>query len=74
VMMPEIQLQVNGEDYQIQVESITILGLLSYLGVSPNGKLVELNQDHIFRSGQFDDIYLSSGDRIELIQFMGGGS
>ncbi|MBG90669.1 MAG: thiamine biosynthesis protein ThiS [Actinobacteria bacterium] len=73
-MMPEIQLQVNGEDYQIQVESITILGLLSYLGVSPNGKLVELNQDHIFRSGQFDDIYLSSGDRIELIQFMGGGS
>ncbi len=74
MMMPEIQLQVNGEDYQIQVESITILGLLSYLGVSPNGKLVELNQDHIFRSGQFDDIYLSSGDRIELIQFMGGGS
>lgn len=62
---------LNGEDREAPPD-ITVLALLETLGVVPGRVAVELNRD-VLRRVDFGRRTLRDGDRIELVQFVGGG-
>lgn len=51
----------------------TVASLLTELGIAPERVAVERNLDIVARE-RFSDTPLAEGDRIEIIQFVGGGS
>lgn len=61
---------VNGEQKAITAGTIT--ALLSELGISPLGIAVEQNLAIVPKS-RYEATPLTDGDRIEIIQFIGGG-
>lgn len=65
-----MRIQVNGEDRQ--VEAGTILALVEELGLDVRKVAVERNLEIVPRS-LHGAIALAEGDRIELVQFVGGG-
>ncbi|MGV9005482.1 MAG: sulfur carrier protein ThiS [Brevundimonas sp.] len=66
--MPRIQ--VNGETRE--VSAATILALVEELGLDPRKVAVERNLAIVPRS-LHGETALAEGDRIELVQFVGGG-
>ena len=62
---------VNGETRQAHPEA-TVLALLESLGCAPGRVAVELNGDVLPRS-DFGRRTLRDGDRVEVVQFVGGG-
>lgn len=66
--MPRIQ--VNGENRE--VSAATILALVEELGLDPRKVAVERNLAIVPRS-LHGETALAEGDRIELVQFVGGG-
>ncbi|MFT4913140.1 MAG: sulfur carrier protein [Brevundimonas sp.] len=66
--MPRIQ--VNGENRA--VSAATILALVEELGLDPRKVAVERNLAIVPRS-LHGETALAEGDRIELVQFVGGG-
>ena len=66
--MPRIQ--VNGEARA--VSAATVLALVTELGLDPRKVAVERNLAIVPRS-LYGDTRLTEGDRIELVQFVGGG-
>jgi thiamine biosynthesis protein ThiS len=50
----------------------TVAELLTALGIAPERVAVERNMDIVARE-RFSDTPLAEGDRIEIIQFVGGG-
>ncbi|MDI1280922.1 sulfur carrier protein ThiS [Brevundimonas sp.] len=66
--MPRIQ--VNGENRA--VSAATILALVEELGLDPRKVAVERNLAIVPRSLHGETV-LAEGDRIELVQFVGGG-
>lgn len=66
--MPRIQ--VNGEDRA--VSAVTVLGLVEELGLDVRKVAVERNLEIVPRSLHGTTV-LAEGDRIELVQFVGGG-
>lgn len=62
---------VNGEQKQIQ-EGLTVTALLDELGIQKDRVAVELNLD-IVPKGRFGEIPLKDGDRVEIVNFVGGG-
>ena len=65
-----MHIQVNGEPRQ--VEAATISALVQELGLDPRKVAVERNLAIVPRS-LHDQTTLQEGDRIELVQFVGGG-
>lgn len=65
-----MHIQVNGEPRQ--VEAATISALVQELGLDPRKVAVERNLAIVPRS-LHDVTALEAGDRIELVQFVGGG-
>jgi len=63
---------VNGESREVP-EGTTVAALLALLGVEPVRVAVERNLD-ILAKDRFATTPLSAGDKIEIIQFVGGGS
>ena len=63
-------IQVNGEDRA--VSSDTILGLVRELGLDVRKVAVERNLEIVPRS-LHGETALAEGDKIELVQFVGGG-
>ncbi len=61
---------VNGEDRLIK--GLTVNDLLDELCISRVNIAVELNKS-IVPKGQFDSVNLADGDKIEIVQFVGGG-
>lgn len=70
-MSTDIQIQVNGEDRGV-ASGLSVAGLLSELGLDGRTVVVELNRQ-IIRRTEIEDMVLESGDRIELVHFVGGG-
>ena len=70
-MASDILIVVNGEDRRTLAQS-TILSLLEHLSLNPARVAVERNREIVARS-RFSDIWLADGDRIEIVQFVGGG-
>ena len=62
---------LNGEDRE-EAPGITVLALLESLGVAPARVAVELNGD-VLRRVDFGRRTLRAGDRVEFVQFVGGG-
>jgi thiamine biosynthesis protein ThiS len=65
-----MRIQVNGEDRQIA--ATTVQGLVEELGFDIRKVAVERNLAIVPRSLHAETA-LAEGDRIELVQFVGGG-
>lgn len=65
-----LRIQVNGEPRE--VAATTILALVAELGLDPRKVAVERNLAIVPRS-LHDGTALAEDDRIELVQFVGGG-
>ena len=66
-----IEIVLNGESKSVP-PGLTVAGLLRHLELDPSRVAVELNRN-IVRKGQWDEIALADGARIEIVQFVGGG-
>ncbi len=62
---------VNGEQKRFD-GPVSVAGLLSALALEPRKIAVERNLEIVPKS-RFDDIMLAEGDKIEIVQFVGGG-
>lgn len=65
-----MRIQVNGEHRE--VEAATILALVEELGLDVRKVAVERNLQIVPRS-LHGSTALADGDRVELVQFVGGG-
>lgn len=68
--MSVIRIQVNGEDRKVL--SRTVLALVEELGLDVRKVAVERNLEIVPRS-LHADTPVAEGDRIEVVQFVGGG-
>jgi len=66
-----MNLIVNGHP-QTSADGLSLTGLLEQLHLDPQRVAVELNQQVILREN-FGTTDLNDGDRLELVQFVGGG-
>ncbi len=69
--MGQINVIVNGRDVELS-EGVVIQGLLDSLDIRTRGGAVELNME-IVPKGRYAQTVLKEGDRIEIIQMVGGG-
>lgn len=67
-----MEIIINGAPRQAAAGS-TVLSLLGELGIQSERVAVERNMDIVARE-RFADTTLEEGDRIEIIQFVGGGA
>jgi thiamine biosynthesis protein ThiS len=66
-----IEIILNGEP-QALPEGRTILDLLRDLNLDPSRVAVELDRQ-IVKQGQWAEVLLQPGARVEIVQFVGGG-
>lgn len=69
--MGSITLQINGESRTIPTVS-NVRELLGVLGIAETRVAVEVNRK-IIRRGEWDHTPISDLDRVEIVQFVGGG-
>jgi sulfur carrier protein len=66
-----MRVQVNGESREVDPGS-TLGVLLQQLGLSARPVAVERNAQIVPRAAHHDTV-LAEGDRLEIVQFVGGG-
>jgi sulfur carrier protein len=66
-----VTLTVNGEPRDV-ADALSVADLLRTLDVGAGRVAVEVNEEVVPR-GSFGDRQLASGDRIEIVNFVGGG-
>jgi len=66
-----MNLQVNGQSRSVP-QAITVGDLIGILGVRPERIAVELNR-RIVKKTDWIATTLQEGDRVEIVQFVGGG-
>lgn len=66
-----MQAMINGESRKLP-DGVTLLGVLSHLGLDPRAVVVEHNRVIVRRDG-LDRVTVENGDTIELVHFVGGG-
>jgi thiamine biosynthesis protein ThiS len=66
-----MQLMLNGDAREID-DGATLLNLLEAVELNPARVAVERNREIIPRS-RYAETALAPGDRIEIVQFVGGG-
>jgi sulfur carrier protein len=69
--MGNITLTINGESRSIPVVS-NLLGLIRHLEIGEERIAVELNRN-IIRRKDWPETPVHDGDRVEIVQFVGGG-
>ena len=67
-----MKLQING-DFREFNGPLTLSALVEILGLKPDRVAVELNRSIVARE-HWPDTDLREGDRLEMVQFVGGGS
>ena len=67
-----MEIILNGEKRKLS-EGLTLLDLVQQLGFSAERLAVELNLQ-ILKREQWATCKLKQGDRIEIVQFVGGGN
>jgi sulfur carrier protein len=70
-MSDPLLIQVNGENRETAAGT-TITGLLVQLGLNSGRVAIEYNL-HILPKAKWDDTHVTQGDRLEIVQFVGGG-
>lgn len=63
---------LNGEKKDIP-DGLTVEGLLRHLAIKPERVAVEINEE-IVRKATYNGAPVKDGDRVEVVQFMGGGA
>ncbi len=66
-----IQVTINGEPRSVP-QGTSLDGLVALLGVPEDRVAVEYNKQ-VVRRGQWAAVPLAEGDRVEIVQFVGGG-
>ncbi|MBP1157105.1 MULTISPECIES: sulfur carrier protein ThiS [unclassified Paenibacillus] len=66
-----MQLIVNGEPREVD-DASTVAEMLAAFKLENKILVVELNKEIIER-GTYDVTWLSDGDRVEIVHFVGGG-
>lgn len=66
-----LRITLNGEPYELD-QPITVAELLLQLSIDPRRVAVEHNLA-ILRRQRFADTLVHNGDRIEIVNFVGGG-
>ena len=66
-----MNITVNGEKRAVE-SAITVAGLLAALDLEPRKIAVERNLEIVPKS-QYGETALCDGDKIEIVQFVGGG-
>jgi thiamine biosynthesis protein ThiS len=66
-----MKLRINGEDKTYDAP-LTLESLINNMGLKADRVAVELNRDIVPRN-QWDKSFLSDGDRLEIVHFVGGG-
>jgi sulfur carrier protein len=69
--MSKITIHLNGEAREIAA-GLTLEGLLAALELDPRKVAVERNLE-IAPRGQYGQIAIAPGDRLEIVHFVGGG-
>ena len=69
--MSRIEVTVNGETRSVPAD-LTLTGFLELLDLDPRKVAVERNLEIAPRS-QYEAIKIAAGDRLEIVQFVGGG-
>ena len=69
--MAVVHIELNGEPTELPA-GLTVAGLLERLGVPAFGVAVERNRA-VVRRADHAACVLEEGDRIEVVQFVGGG-
>jgi thiamine biosynthesis protein ThiS len=68
----DLTITLNGEPYELQ-EALTLAALLERLEIDPRRVAVEHNLTVVKRA-RYEDIVVTDGDRVEIVNFVGGGS
>jgi thiamine biosynthesis protein ThiS len=74
-MRDVLTLLLNGENRQFETPargSLSVLGLLSELGLDMRKVAVERNEEIVPRS-RYAETWLVTGDQLEIVHFIGGG-
>jgi thiamine biosynthesis protein ThiS len=66
-----MQVQLNGEPFEL-AEGATVADLVRALGGDPRGIAIERNLEIVPKS-RHGATCLEEGDRLEVVQFVGGG-
>lgn len=66
-----MKLTINGEAREF-ADGLTVTGLVEALGLHPKKVAVERNLEVVPKSLHPETV-LADGDRIEIVQFVGGG-
>lgn len=66
-----MQVYINGEASEAE-DGMTLAALADRLGVDPRKVAMEVNLTIIPRS-RYGETLISEGDKIEIVQFIGGG-
>ena len=67
-----MNVQINGESRDFQ-GSLALSALVEQLGMKADRVAVELNSNIVPRT-QWTATQINDGDRLEIVQFVGGGS
>lgn len=70
-MQANITIKLNGEPLEIKAQ-INLFELLEHLEIEPRNVAIEKNLEIVPRS-QWQSCLLQENDRIEIVQFVGGG-
>ena len=74
-MRDVLTLLLNGENRQFETPAqgpLSVLGLLTELGLDMRKVAVERNEEIVPRS-RYAETWLVSGDQLEIVHFIGGG-
>ena len=67
-----MEVMLNGEKRDIP-DGVTVAQLLAQLQIQPERVAVEVNLT-VLKRAQLPDVSLKSGDQVEIVQLIGGGS
>jgi thiamine biosynthesis protein ThiS len=66
-----LTITLNGERYELDAP-ISVAGLLARLEIDPRRVAIEHNLE-IIKRHTFPDVVIGEGDRLEIVNFVGGG-
>ena len=69
--LKKIKIQLNGKKFQIKM-GCNLKNLLKILKKDNNKVAIELNSE-ITDKKKYNKIYLKRNDKVEIVQFIGGG-
>ncbi|MCI2255963.1 sulfur carrier protein ThiS [Domibacillus sp. PGB-M46] len=67
-----MKMTVNGREVEVPENVRTVRDLLDHFDLNKDLAIVELNQSILDKTTR-DDQKLANGDRVEIVQFVGGG-